>query len=590
MSWLKKGALLSSNTKNVLYQHIPNNRELRGVFTRFSRGKKITALAFGAVCIGSMLLFVLYINNLFLVEVPTKGGELVEGVIGFPRLINPLFLAKNDAEVDIAALTYSGLMRVSQKGSLEPDLAESYTVSEDGTIYTFTLREKLTWHDGAPLTASDIAFTIKKIQDPLIKSPHRAKWDGVTIETTDERTVIFTLPQPFARFLENTTLGILPEHIWSTIGSEEFPLTKFNEEPIGSGPYRFVKSNRDRSGIPTHYTFKAFDDFTLGEPYIRKLIVRFYPNESDLNQALARGEIKAVAALSANVAQQLQTATITIKTPDNPLPRVYAVFFNQDKQNIFTDENVRKALSLAVPRHAIVTQIFNGYATILNGPLPPGVLGGRLDTNTPLLNDSSAFTQAQALLEEAGWKRDATGLRYKKDVPLAFTLVTANTQEFKDVTGALKAVWDTLGAQVTVNVFEPNDLTENVIRPRQYEALFFGQAIGRDPDPYSFWHSSGRNDPGLNVALYANIKADEVLGRARIENDVDERASLLRQFEEEIAKDTPAVFVYAPHLIYMVPKDLRGVSFGIVNQASERFAQIHRWYLKTDLIWKVFAE
>ncbi|MDP3989138.1 MAG: ABC transporter substrate-binding protein [bacterium] len=587
MSWLTHRA---SNIKNGLRQPAPSVNEVRGVVSHLSKTKQILVAILTTVCIGSIVLTLLYVNNLFLVEVPAHGGELTEGVIGHPRLINPLFLAKNDAEIDIATLTYSGLMRVSKDGTLEPDLAESYTISDKGTVYTFVLRENLTWHDGEALTAKDILFTIQQVQDPLVKSPHRAKWEGVTVETPNGQTIVFTLSHPFSRFLENTTLGMLPEHIWGSIGVDEFALTKFNEEPIGSGPYRFVESNRDRAGIPTDYLFRAFKNFALGQPYIEKLTVRFYPSHENLRQALSQGDIDSAAALSADTAQALLTDRSVIISPTYPLPRVFSVFFNQDKQAIFTDVNVRRALSLAVPRQSLINQIFKGYATAITTALPPGILGGLLDETITAQTDASPFSDAEALLDSAGWKRSDDGIRQKKEQELAFTLVTANTQEFKDVTDALKAIWETLGARVTINLFEPNDLAENVIRPREYEALFFGQAIGRDPDPYSFWHSSGRNDPGLNVALYANITADDVLERARIETDETKRADLLRTFEEEIKEDVPAVFLYAPHLIYVVPEDLQGVSFGIINQASERFTQIHRWYRKTDRIWKVFIQ
>lgn len=589
MNWLKTRITLPGNTNNVLNQDIPTARETLLAVRSLSPKQQ---LSFGALvfagCIALMLL-ILYVNNIFLVEVPARGGELTEGVIGFPRLINPLFLAKNDAERDIAALTYSGLMRLGKEGTLEPDLAERYEATEDGRTYTFTLKENLTWHDGAPITASDIVFTIKKAQDPLLKSPRRAQWEGVTVEAIDNKTVVFTLAQPFAGFLENTTLGILPEHIWKSIPIEEFSLTNLNEEPIGSGPYEFTKAKRDRSGIPTSYEFNAFDDFALGEPYIQTITVRFYPNEELLQKAFTDRDIDSVAALSAASARTLVEKGARIISPTDPLPRVFAVFFNQDQQPLFTDEAVRHALSQAVPRESFIDQVLDGFASPLTSPLPPGVLGAE---NAVENASASSSTTAATILEQAGWTLPE-GERVRtnsKDVRLAFTLVTANTPEFKAVTQALKAIWESIGAEVTVNFFEQNDLTENVIRPREYDALFFGEAVGRDPDPYSFWHSSQRNDPGLNVALYANITADDVLERARVEINQEKRASLLHTFQDEVIADTPAVFLYAPHFVYVIPEDLGGAELKAVAQPSERFAQVHTWFVRTDHIWKLFTD
>lgn len=573
----------------MLNQEAPKARELRAAFLLMTPKKRIMTSALITIALGALMFLTLYVNSLFLVEVPAYGGTLTEGVIGFPRLINPLFLTKNDAERDIAALTYSGLMRVSKEGTLEGDLAKNYSISDDGRTYTFSLRDDLVFHDGANITSGDVVFTIKKAQDPLLKSPRRAQWEGVTVEAADPQTIVFTLPQPYAGFLENTTIGILPQHIWSEIAVDEFSLTKFNEEPVGSGPYKYSSSKRDRSGIPTQYTFDAFEQFALGMPYIDHITVRFYPNEEELKSALTRGEVESAVAISAQTASMLETNGSHITSPMNPLPRVFAVFFNQDKQTLFTDSSIRRALSLSVPRESLIDQVLKGYATALYGPLPSGVIGFEGNEISTAMA-STSIDEANSLLEAAGWKyNEERSVRVKDEKEFAFTLVTANTQEFKESANALKVIWQNIGARVTVNVFEQNDLTENIIRPREYDALFFGQAIGRDPDPFSFWHSSQRIDPGLNVALYANITVDSVLERARVEIDNTKRASLLQEFQDEIATDVPAVFIYAPHLLYVVPAKLGGADISLIAQPSERFSQIHRWFIETDNIWKIFT-
>ncbi|MEZ4199988.1 MAG: ABC transporter substrate-binding protein [Candidatus Paceibacterota bacterium] len=155
--------------------------------------------------------------------VPHSGGTLVEGVVGTPRFINPV-LAIGRADHDLVALTYSGLMKLDTDGNLVPDLAKDITVSEDGTVYNITLNEDRYFHDGTPLTAADVLFTIGLIQDPELKSPLRGNWAGVVVEELGEYELNLILEDAYAPFLENLTVGILPKHIWSGLSTEEMPL------------------------------------------------------------------------------------------------------------------------------------------------------------------------------------------------------------------------------------------------------------------------------------------------------------------------------------------------------------------------------
>ena len=143
---------------------------------------------------------------------------------------------------------------------------------------------------------------------------------------------------------------------------------------------------------------------------------------------------------------------------------------------------------------------------------------------------------------------------------------------------------------IDVRVFEHGDLSQNIIRPRKYDSLLFGEVVGRDPDPFAFWHSSQRNDPGLNVAIYANIKVDNILEEARGIEDEVVRAEKYKEFQEEVAKDTPAIFLFSPKFIYITPKNLKGLeAMEKVTIPSERFSMIHQWYKATNKVWKIFA-
>ncbi|MBI1975483.1 MAG: hypothetical protein HYS59_00600 [Candidatus Vogelbacteria bacterium] len=588
---MKKRFDLPGDRTRLLHQDLPTSAELVSAVKQMSRVEHGLLALFTVILSVSALGILANINDSLLSAVPAPGGTLIEGVIGSPRFINPL-LATSDSDRDLVALVYSGLMRIGADGSLIPDLAKTMNSSDDGRTYTFVLRDELTWHDGEPVTADDVVYTVNQAQNPILKSPKRGSWEGVEVFAVDEKTVQFTLTQPYSSFLENTTLGILPKHIWNNVPTEVFSFSEFNLEPYGSGPYRITKIKRDKSGIPEYYELKPFSDFALGKPYISSVVIRFFPNEDRLLQAYERGEIGAANALQADTVAGLLKMGIPVYATEIALPRVFAVFFNQNQQPLFSRKEVREALSIGVNRERIVLEVLSGYGTAISGPLPPGTLGAE-NPDLPELNGRTHKEAGRFVLERAGWSADAeTGIMHrtidKKDVSLAFSLVTSNTPELKRAAEIVKSEWEKLGARITLNYFDIGDLNQNIIRPRKYDALFFGQIVGRDPDPFSFWHSSQRNDPGLNVALYTNIAADRALENARSATNNEARVAQYARFQKEIEKDIPAVFLYAPHFLYLLPHDVRGIELASVTTPSERFSGIFDWYIETDRVWKIF--
>lgn len=543
---------------------------------------------FVLLIIGSLgLLF--QVNTFFLTEQPSYGRSITEGVLGTPRFINPL-LARSNADRDLTTLVYSGLLRSSSSGKLIPDLAESYTISEDGLIYEFTLKNDLRWHDGEKITSEDILFTIKKTQDSALLSPKRAAWDGVDVTAPDLNTVIFTLRQPYSPFLENTTLGILPKHIWGNVTSEQFGFSKFNTEPVGSGPYRVVGVKRDRGGIPEFYDLKQFNDFALGKPFISKLKLQFYPNEEALVKAIKSGAIDNINSISPEVARDL--ADKGFRVEKTPLPRVFGLFFNHNEAPIFTERLTRKALSISVDKDKIVSEILYGYATKISGPLPPGSIGYKAPPEDTL-SESERLVEARELLESAGWTYDEDEnmfLRGAEDSEerLSFSISTSAIPELKAVASALKDDWKKLGVDVQIKIFETGDLNQNVIRPRNFDALLFGEVIGRDNDPFAFWHSSQRLDPGLNIASYANITVDNLLEKAREEKDLEARTEMYEEFHSEIINDIPGIFLYAPDFIYVMSDKIQGMQLQNTTIPSERFLNVHEWYVNTEKVWKIF--
>ncbi len=574
----------------------------------FSKTEKILFWFFVVSAVISGLAIFSHINRSYMVSVPAHGGSFTEGIVGTPRFINPV-LAVSDADKDLTSFVYSGLLRAGKNGGLVPDLAEKYELSPDGLTYAFTLKEKLKWGDGVPITADDVKFTIERIQDPNVRSPKKSAWDSVVAAAPDARTVTFTLKKPYAPFLENTTVGILPKHLWGTLGAEQFSFSSYNTNPVGSGPYKVDKISQNKSGIPEYYDLAPFKDFALGVPFISRVQIRFYAGEEKLISAYKKGEVDAISAISPKNALDLKAAGARVESA--PLPRTFGVFLNQNEQEIFTDANVRQALDKSVDKDRIIDSVLFGFGTKINGPLPPGVIGVSKNpfakTSAETLTEEERITAAKNILAKSGWsyneetkvmekrakggdeKKVKKGKGKKNARILAFSLSTSDAPELRQIAEMLKQEWEKIGARVELKVFESGDLNQNVIRPRKYDALLFGEIVGRDPDPYAFWHSSQRFDPGLNIALYANITSDKLLEKARSVPNEEKRAEIYRSFEKEVIRDTPAIFLYSPNFIYVLPKDLKGADISGMTFPMERFAGIKDWYMETENIWPVFA-
>ncbi len=521
-------------------------------------------------------------------EVAVSGGTYREGIVGTPRFVNPV-LAVTRADKDLTELTYDGLLTLGKEGELVPNIAESINISSDGLTYNILLRKDVTFHDETPLSARDVVFTVNRITDPLIASPLRPNFDGVVVEQIGEYELNFVLKEPYAPFIENLTFGILPEHIWGNVMPEEFPFSQRNSDPIGTGPYIVDSIRRSDSGIPEEYILVPHQQYHRGLPKIGTFIVTYFPSEEKLTEAYRKGSVGSML-----VSDQEQTKELV---PDNehtlitsPLPRTFALFFNQNKSTILRDKGVREALDMAIDRDALVTDVLMGYAIPLSGPLP---IGYSVDTK-PHEPIGDRIEQARGILKESGWKLNTESGAWEKEIEktpttLELSISTANNPRFEATAEYVRNAWEAVGIRVTVKQFEQSDLTQSIIRPRDYEVLLFGTHVGRALDYFSFWHSSQRNDPGLNVALYANITTDALLTDARTTTDITKRNEALISFSSEVAKESPALFLYQPQLVYLFPTRVKNAQFKGIGEPHERFASVHDWYIDTESLWNFLA-
>lgn len=524
----------------------------------------------------------------FLVEVPVPGGTLIEGTIGSPRFINPV-LAITRADNDLVALTHSGLLRLSGDGTLENDLAESITISDDGRVYNVVLRGDRYFHDGVKVTAEDVSFTIGLIQKAALKSPLRGNWSGVTVEVINSQELNLVLENPYTPFKENLTLGILPRHIWQTLSDEEFPFSQHNVEPVASGPYKISAVTRNSAGLASEYQLELSDDYRQ-EGHIQNIVFRFYQNEEEVVAALKAGEITSTASLSERFLTELEPEKFNFTS--EPLPRVFSIFFNQNRNPVLRDAAARKALNLAIDRDELVSRTVGGFGSPTDTPIPAGWVELEDEAETPKSPEERLEEATKALIE-GGWVKNQNG-RWEKDIdgasmPLVITVRSANGMLFEKMASYLSETWQSLGAEVTFEFYEQGDLVQTIIRPRDYQALLFGMDIGRSLDLYPFWHSGSREDPGLNVSLYANITVDGLVNEMRTATSTEARDESIRKFVREVESEQPAIFLFTPSFEYVTKKNIIVAPMKKIQKPSERFSNVDDWYINQSGVWPIFV-
>ncbi|MDX1535632.1 MAG: ABC transporter substrate-binding protein [Candidatus Spechtbacterales bacterium] len=577
---------------------IPKNNPIKPLFTlvkrvfqRFGPHEKYIVGLFAFVVLVSLIALGLqfYINQTEIV--PTYGGEYREAVIGLPRFINPALSITSDVDRDLSSLVYSSLVKYDKNGEIQPDLAESYEVLQDGKQYKFTLRENLSWEDDTPLTAEDVVFTIELIQDPQYSSPLFQAWQGVDVSVENERTIVFSLPSAYPPFLENATLGILPKHIWQDVTTKNFALTDLNIQPVGSGPYKVEKFTKNNDGFISSYTLEKNDNYHGKEPYINKLTFRFYDSERNAIRAYNAKNVDGVAFVSfTNISDLKNESALNLHTFN--MPRYFAIFINQDNNELLEDKTVRQSIAHATNKQEIINEVLSGYGRVADTPIPPTLEEYH---NQDVENIPHNPEQARLLLEQAGWahldddgilERQIEGAEEGTHEELSFTLITANTPELTHVADLLAKQWKTVGIQLNVVAQELGELQQDTIKSRSYELLMFGQILGSIPDPFSFWHSTQVNDPGLNLANYSNEDVDDLLETGRQEINKEERITAYNEFQKLVANDIPAIFLYDPLYLYPVNDRIKGIDSAFIVDTSHRFVDVENWYIETNRVFK----
>ncbi|MFH0891112.1 MAG: ABC transporter substrate-binding protein, partial [Candidatus Liptonbacteria bacterium] len=259
------------------------------------------------------------------------------------------------------------------------------------------------------------------------------------------------------------------------------------------------------------------------------------------------------------------------------LPSYYAVFFNQSQNIALQDGAVRKALTEAVDPAALAAKIFSGRANSAYSPVP--------ELPLPLSRPNISLAETISKLEQAGWVKNSEGIREKSDrsgnLPLVLKLTVPDVPFLIKTAGELKESWMALGARVDIEKMSPEEIISRAIKNRDYQMILYGNVLNPPSDLYPFWHSRERFYPGLNLSLYNNKAADQLIDSVRREFDGNKRIELLGKLGETIVSDYPAAFLYSPHYLFLAGKSLNGVAPRLLVDPADRLTEVSAWYVKT---------
>lgn len=510
------------------------------------------------------------------------GGVYTEGLVGSLGRLNPLLDWNNPADRDIDRLVFSGLVKFDSHGLPQGDLAESWGTTPDGLIYNFSLRPNAEWQDGTPVTSDDVIFTIDLIKtSSLFPQDIRDLWSQIDVKILNEKNLKFTLPEPFAPFLDYATFGILPKHILESTPPEQLANAPFNINPIGTGPYKFdhliVNSGKIAGVVLT-----VNDNYFGQKSFIQQVVFRYYPDSKTAFDAFNQGEVLGVSQLSGDVLPQaLGDANFSVYT--SQLPQVSMILFNLNNNDVqfLQNANIRHALMLGLNREYIVSSILQGQAIIADGPILPGSWA-HYDGLERIEYDPEG---AVNLLKEEGYVIPASGgsVRSKDNVALNFTLIHPDDALHTRIAQAVQQQWAQIGVQVNLQPVPYDQIIPNYLGPRSYQAALVDLNLARtpDPDPYPFWHQAEATG-GQNYSQWDNRSASEYLEQARTETDFTIRTRLYRNFQVVFAKELPSLPLYYPVYSYGIDAQVRGVqSAATLYDTSDRLAFINTWYLVT---------
>jgi len=463
----------------------------------------------------------------------TPPGVLIVAQIAEPKSLDPhAVTAVNDFR--ILMNIYDGLVRY-KPGSLEvePALAESWEVSEDGTVYTFTLREEVAFHDGHPFNAAAVKFNFDRMLDeshpfhdtgPFPLSFFFSAVDSV--EAPNDHTVIFTLKEPYAPFLSN--LAYPTGLIVSPAAVEEYG-KDYGRNPAGTGPFKFVEWESNAKVV-----VEANGDYWGGVPKLKAVVFRPITDANTRVAEMLSGGIDVMVEVPPdNLATFGDDPSFTVF--EQAGPHLWFLILNA-KEGPMADKRVRQAVNYAIDKKTLVENVLQGTAEVASGPTPPAFAWAYNEALEPYPHDPE---KAKALLAEAG----------AEGASLTFYVTEGGSGMLDPIAmgSAIQADLAEIGLDVAIETYEWNTFLGKVNPGLEGKADMAEMAwMTNDPDtlPYLALRTDAFPDKGgFNSGYYSNPEVDTLLEEARRATDQSKRAELYKQMQEIVYEDAPWAFI-----------------------------------------------
>jgi peptide/nickel transport system substrate-binding protein len=534
------------------------------------------------VLIAATAIQMIWFHNSYTKNAPVAGGIYAEATLGPIETLNPLY-ASSSAERSASQLLFSGLYDYDRTGHLRDDLASSIDIAKDQRHYTVSLRKDALWHDGQPVTAADVIFTVNTMKNPDVRAVMRQSWLDVTVKQIDMHTVEFTLPTAHAAFPHALTFAVLPKHILESVQPGSMRENVFSVSPVGSGPFslRLLQSSNARESHKIAHLV-AWNEYYRGAPKLSRFELHAYSTPEAIARAVKTRDVNA--AIDVNtVADKLPRNMLTESYPINAA--VYALF--NTSTGPLSNKSVRQALQAGTDRKKLQMAVGNNVPA-LNGPF----LKGQIETVALPAAPAYNTKKAEQLLTKAGWKRTSEDSvrtnRHKQPLTLELKVLKG---QYSQAVSSLTDQWRRLGIDVKVVELDVSasdqSYVRSVLQPRAYDVLVTKLDIGSDPDIFAYWHSSQANSTGLNFSNYKDAISDDALLSARLRSEKDLREQKYRTFTKQWYADAPAIGLYQAVDVYTHSKTTKSLVPGQVMPSSDdRYADVIYWTAEMGQVYK----
>ena len=512
--------------------------------------------------------------------VPARGGVYTEALVGKLQRLNPVLDYYNQADRDVDRLIFSSLIKFDAQGLPVSDLASAWGISFDGLIYNFELRENAMWHDGEPVTADDVAFTIDLMRDPSSVLPNDLKtfWNEIEVNVLNAKTLQIKLKEPFAPLMDYLGFGVLPKHLLDGMVYTDIINSEFNLNPVGSGPYKFSRV-LSAGGQISAVILNSNSDYYDKAPFLQEYVFKYYPDSASAFNAYLQGAVNGVSSLDKTIlSEALRNPGLSVYSAIKP--EIAMIIFNLNNSSVefFQDKNIRRALLMGLDRRGMINTMLHGQGVIADVPLLPNTWA--FYANNPRVDQN--IQQAGDLLKEAGFLIDqaGSGIRKKDGADFSFSMVHPNDTYHTLIAEAIKSDWAKIGVNVNLIAVPYDTLVLDYLQPLSYEAALLDLNYSRspDPDPYPFWDKAEQTG-GQNYSQWENNVASQYLEEARVTKDHGERAKLYRNFQVIFTEELPALPLFYPVYNFGIDDSIQGVRVGPMFDQSDRFWNISDWYL-----------